>query len=104
MSYDEIDQMLDTYRDRCEWVERDIRNTVDAREELLSHSGLLLPRDERRAAFAHYSFQEYLAALGLLDRETDRLFEAFAHWGSRPDWRATLSFTFGAQLARRPSP
>ena len=66
VSYDEIDQMLDTYRDRCEWVERDIRNTVDAREELLSHSGLLLPRDERRAAFAHYSFEEYLAALGLL--------------------------------------
>jgi formylglycine-generating enzyme required for sulfatase activity len=104
VTYDEIDQMLDTYRDRSEWVEQDIRNTVDTREELLSHSGLLLPRDERRAVFAHYSFQEYLAALGLLDRETDRLFEAFASWGSRPDWRATLSFTFGAQLARRPSP
>ena len=104
VSYDEIDQMLDIYRNRSEWVERDIRNTVDAREELLSHSGLLLPREGRKAVFAHYSFQEYLAALGLLDRETDRLFEAFAHWGPRPDWRATLSFTFGAQLARRPSP
>ena len=104
VSYDEIDEMLNTYRARSEWTERDAHTTVQTREELLSQSGLLLPRDQRRAGFAHYSFQEYLAALGLLDRESDRLFEAFSRWGSKPDWRATLSFAFGAQLARRPSP
>ena len=32
------------------------------REELLTHSGLLLPRPNGRAAFYHLSFQEFLAA------------------------------------------
>ena len=41
------------------------RGEVDAavqREELLTRSGLLVPRPNERAAFYHLSFQEFLAA------------------------------------------
>ena len=37
-------------------------DAADQREELLTRSGLLLPRPNERAAFYHLSFQEFLAA------------------------------------------
>ena len=35
---------------------------VETRDLLLSNTGLLLPRDQKKAGFYHLSFQEFLAA------------------------------------------
>lgn len=71
------------------------------RELLLSDSGLLLPRDNRRAAFYHLSFQEFLAAERL--RKQPEAPEAIlaSHAGT-PAWRRTLRFLFCA-IAERDS-
>ena len=72
------------------------------RELLLSDSGLLLPRDNRRAAFYHLSFQEFLAAERLQKlREAPEAILA-SHAGT-PAWRRTLRFLFCA-VAERESP
>ncbi len=73
------------------------------REELLSRSGLLLPRRDRRAAFFHLSFQEFLAAGRIAhisdDRATfERVFRARA---PVPGWHPTLLFLFAAGISSR---
>jgi formylglycine-generating enzyme required for sulfatase activity len=67
----------------------------DKRETLLSDSGLLLPRDNKRAAFYHPSFQEFLAAVRLR-RIRDDLGEVLARDARKPEWRRTLRFLFCA--------
>ena len=74
---------------------------VDAavqREELLTRSGLLLPRPNERAAFYHLSFQEFLAAQRIVARQRqtgDQVIDA--RW-TVPEWRPTLLFLFAAQI------
>jgi formylglycine-generating enzyme required for sulfatase activity len=65
------------------------------REDLLSNSGLLLPRAERRAAFYHFSFQEFFAAVRLrrIDIRTRSILEETCIY---PAWRRTLVFLFCA--------
>ncbi|AUB85656.1 SUMF1/EgtB/PvdO family nonheme iron enzyme [Candidatus Thiodictyon syntrophicum] len=68
------------------------------REELLTRSGLLLPRPGRRAAFYHLSFQEFLAAERISRTSEDRaaLELVFRARGPVPEWRPTLLFLFAA--------
>ncbi|WP_374246125.1 SUMF1/EgtB/PvdO family nonheme iron enzyme [Zoogloea sp.] len=69
------------------------------RELLLSDSGLLLPRDNRRAAFYHLSFQEFLAAERL--RKLPATPESIlANHAGTPAWRRTLRFLFCAIAER----
>ncbi|HEX9754124.1 MAG TPA: SUMF1/EgtB/PvdO family nonheme iron enzyme, partial [Gemmatimonadales bacterium] len=78
---------------------------VDAatrREDLLSNSGLLLPRGEGRCGFYHLSFQEFLAALRLRAIDEDPHHSLTRHATTRA-WHRTLTFLFCA-LADQGSP
>jgi len=71
---------------------------VDAatrREDLLSNSGLLLPRGEGRCGFYHLTFQEFLAALRLRAIDEDPHHTLASHAGNRA-WHRTLVFLFCA--------
>jgi hypothetical protein len=103
-TYDELDHMLQAYQDQKAWTEAGFKTALDTREELLSHTGLLLPRGDRRAGFYHLSIQEFLAAQRLLDVEGDRLFEVFRARAAVAEWRNTLSFLFASQLGKSTSP
>ncbi|MFO1113838.1 MAG: hypothetical protein U1E35_08295, partial [Rhodospirillales bacterium] len=70
------------------------------REDLLNHSGLLVPRPDERAGFCHLSFQEFLAAQRLA-RTADDIDGVFRERGSVAEWRPTLLFLFAAQIANR---
>jgi formylglycine-generating enzyme required for sulfatase activity len=99
----EIDQCLQQYQEQSAFSERGYRGPLEAREELLSQTGLLLPRGRDRAEFYHLSLQEFLAALRVLDIEAD--LRAFIVARSAvPEWRNTLSFLFGAVLFTATSP
>ncbi|MCG8357485.1 MAG: SUMF1/EgtB/PvdO family nonheme iron enzyme [Kiloniellales bacterium] len=70
------------------------------REELLTRSGLLLPRPNERAGFYHLSFQEFLAAQRIV-RTSDDLEQVFLERGPVAEWRPTLLFLFAAQIFNR---
>jgi hypothetical protein len=86
-TYAELDRMLQAYHQQTSWTEPGFRTAVETREQLLSHTGLLLPRGDRRAAFYHLSFQEFLAAQRILDVECDRLLEVFIERAAAAEWR-----------------
>jgi formylglycine-generating enzyme required for sulfatase activity len=100
----EIDRMLRAYQRRSGWTEDEKRGVEEARDALLSETGLLLPRDEHRAAFFHLSFQEFLAAQRFAEVESDALREAIASRAVVPEWRNTLSFVVGNILATSTTP
>ena len=80
------------------------RGELDAavqREELLTRSGLLVPRPNERAAFYHLSFQEFLAAQRIVRRGDAKVGEVFSERGTVPEWRPTLLFLFAAQVFNR---
>ncbi len=104
VTWNEIERMLQTYLDQNLWSERGFRDVVVALDELLSDSGLLLPRPDRRAGFYHLSFQDFLSAQRLLDLQQDSLLEMFQSRAEAPEWRQCLSFVFGGLLARNTSP
>ena len=80
------------------------RGEVEAavqREELLTRSGLLVPRPNERAAFYHLSFQEFLAAQRIARGGEARVEQMFRERAAMPEWRPTLLFLFAAQIANR---
>ncbi len=103
-TYAEVDRMIQTYQDQTPWTEPGYTNAVEAREQLLTRTGLLLPRGENHAGFYHFTFQDFLAAQRLLDVCEEGLFEVFWERGETPEWRGTLSFVLGSQLAKHSSP
>jgi formylglycine-generating enzyme required for sulfatase activity len=70
------------------------------REELLTRSGLLLPRPDDGAAFFHLSLQEFLAAerIARTSHEGRALEQVFRERGRVPEWRPTLLFLFAAEI------
>jgi formylglycine-generating enzyme required for sulfatase activity len=100
----ELDRLLRAYQERSTWTENVKRSLFEAREELVSRTGLLVPQGEHRAGFYHLSFQEFLAAQRLADLEADRLFDAVVERAPVREWRNTLSFLFGQVLAQATSP
>jgi hypothetical protein len=104
ITYDEIDRLLVKYKEKQYWKEAVSDNTIDTRDQLLSRTGLLLPRSSRRAGFYHFSFQEFMAAERLVDIEYIRLGRQFRKHARVPEWRNTLALAFGAVLAKSSSP
>lgn len=102
VTYEELDQILSAYIDATPETESGFRRTVDAREDLLSHSGLLSQGKTQRAGFYHLSFQEFLAAerLVLLNPDEERLLAVFRERSRQSGWRPTLSFLFGSRVAQ----
>ncbi len=103
-SFDEIDRALSTYQEKKLYTEEGYLGVAATREKLLSDSGLLLQRDGNRAGFYHLSIQEHLAAQWLLEREEADLAQVFRQRSAAPEWRNTLSFAFGALLAKSEEP
>jgi hypothetical protein len=71
ISHLEIDHILRAFAADDPYNERGAVGPVARREELLTRSGLLLPRPGDRAAFYHLSVQEFLAAERILRTEDD---------------------------------
>ena len=103
-THDEIDRMIKRYRDDSPGTEREVQAAIQVRDDLLSRSGILLPRDGDRAAFYHLTFQDFLAAQRLLDLEGERLLTAICQRAEHSEWRSTLSFAFSSLLAKNASP
>ncbi|MFN0054448.1 MAG: SUMF1/EgtB/PvdO family nonheme iron enzyme [Planctomycetales bacterium] len=100
----EIDRMIQAYQQSTSWTEAGYTGAVDARDVLLTHSGLLLPQGEHRAGFYHLTIQDFLAAQRMLDLPDGSLPNVFREHGDVNEWRSTLGFAFGGQLARSTSP
>ena len=95
VSVDEVDQALAALA-QTDWAaEQGAMDAAVKREDLLSNSGLLLPRSDRRAAFYHLSFQEFFAAVRLR-RTGEKLDARLARHAAEPAWRRTLTFLFCA--------
>ena len=102
VSEDEIDRLLQAYHKLDGATDKGLRDTVRVREELLSQSGLLLPRGDGRASFYHLSFQEFLAAermFRLMGRDQGRFLDHLLQRTGISNWRNTLSFAFGCLVS-----
>jgi formylglycine-generating enzyme required for sulfatase activity len=100
ISYLEIDHILRAFAADDSYNERGAVGPVARREELLTRSGLLLPRPGDRAAFYHLSVQEFLAAERILRTEDD-LFPVFHARGGVAGWRQTLLFLFAGKIGAK---
>jgi hypothetical protein len=96
ISYREIDGILRAFAAEDSYNERGAVGPVARREELLTRSGLLLPRPGDRAAFYHLSMQEFLAAERIL-RVEDDLLPVIRARGAIAAWRPTLMFLFAGK-------
>lgn len=99
---DEVDRILAALAQTDWTTEGGGADAASRREDLLSNSGLLLPRAGRRAGFYHLSFQEFLAAVRLR-RIGDGAPDLLKRYAAIPAWRRTLTFLFCA-IADQDSP
>ncbi len=101
-TYAQLNRILEVYREKTPETDSGVQDLVAAREELLSRTGLLLPRGDKRAAFYHLSFQEFLAADRLIEinRSDEQSLAIYLRNAAEPAWRNTLSFVFGSLVAR----
>lgn len=97
ISHHEIDRILQAFGDSDPYKETGAVGPVAQREELLTRSGLLLPRAAGRAAYYHLSVQEFLAAERILRTEDD-LFPIFRGRSAVAQWRPTLIFLFAGKI------
>ncbi|MCX7113622.1 MAG: SUMF1/EgtB/PvdO family nonheme iron enzyme, partial [Proteobacteria bacterium] len=99
---DEIDRHLAEFSQSNIVSEGGAADAASRRENLLSNSGLLLPRADGRAGFYHLSFQEFLAAVRL-KRIGEAVAKVLGSHASTPAWHRTLRFLFCA-IADKDSP
>ena len=99
----EIERMIQRYRDQSPATEPGFRGAVQACDDLLTRSGVLLPRPGKRAGFHHFTFQDFLAAQLILERESD-LAAFFRRRAVRQEWRSALSFVFTSLMSRNTLP
>jgi hypothetical protein len=97
ISWVETERLLAAFAALNPALEKGQVDSALRREELLTRSGLLLPRPNERAAFYHLSFQEFLAAQRIA-RVGDDLEAVFHARGPVAEWRPTLLFLFAAQI------
>jgi len=100
ISYLEIDHILRAFAADDPYNEHGAVGPVARREELLTRSGLLLPRPGKRAAFYHLSVQEFLAAERILRTEDD-LLQVIRARGAVAGWRPTLIFLFAGRIGAK---
>ncbi len=98
ISYLDIEHALREFAAEDSSYERGRVEPVAQREELLTRSGLLLPRPNDHAAFYHLSVQEFLAAERIL-RTKDDLEPVFRDRSAVAEWRPTLMFLFAGKIA-----
>lgn len=101
-SYHEIERSIEAYHNESTVSFSGYASALKTRDELLQQSGLLLSRGDKTASFYHLTFQDFLAARRLADVERARLFEVFCERAETAEWRGTLSFLFGSELAGSP--
>jgi len=101
ITYAELDDILRVYIRANPESESGFRDQVQAREDLLSHSGLLSQASSEKASFFHLSFQEFLAAeqLARLNDGEERLLAVFCSRAELANWRHTLRFLFARRVA-----
>ena len=106
-SHAQLEQLLRAFGRESPSTEKGVLDAAERLDELLSDSGLLLPREGKRAGFYHFSFQEFLAAerLAVLaaDQGAEAWYSLFLRRGPSAEWRYTLDFLFGAYLFRHAS-
>lgn len=90
-TFHEVERWLQDYRQLKDYSDRSEATAFDAREALLSQSGLLLSAGDDRAGFAHLSFQEFFAAQRSFTVDETRLADVFTRRAASPEWRNTLS-------------
>ncbi len=100
ISYLDLEQVLRAFAAADSSYERGRVEPVAQREDLLTRSGLLLPRPNDRAAFYHLSIQEFLAAERML-RTRDDLVTVFRERAAVAEWRPTLLFLFAGKIASK---
>ena len=100
----EIERWLQEYQDRKVYTEQAEAGAAEARESLLSQSGVFLSTGHERAGFAHLSFQEFFAAQRAFTVDEALLMQAFATRASTSEWHNTLSFLFGRLVGLFPEP
>jgi formylglycine-generating enzyme required for sulfatase activity len=103
VTYDETERLIERYRVQSRATEPGYQGALAARDDLLTNSGLFLPKGHNQAGFYHLTFQDFSAAQILLEREGD-LAAFFRRRGAVPEWRSTLSFVFGALQAKSTLP
>ncbi len=103
VTYDETERLIERYRVQSRATEPGYQGALAARDDLLTNSGLFLPKGHKQAGFYHLTFQDFSAARILLEREGD-LAAFFRRRGAVPEWRSTLSFVFGALQAKSTLP
>jgi hypothetical protein len=106
-SHAQLEQLLRAFGQESPSTEKGVLDVAERLDELLSDSGLLLPREGKRAGFYHFSFQEFLAAerLAVLaaDQGAEAWYALFLRRAPAAEWRYTLDFLFGAYLFRHAS-
>jgi formylglycine-generating enzyme required for sulfatase activity len=100
----EVERWLQNYRQLKDYSDRSEATAFEAREALLSQSGLFLSAGDDRAAFAHLSFQEFFAAQRSFTVDEARLADEFVRRAASPEWRNMLSFLFGRLVGTFPEP
>jgi Sulfatase-modifying factor enzyme 1 len=98
ISWNETERLLADFAERNPSVGQGEVAAAVQRDELLTRSGLLLPRPNERAAFYHLSFQEFLAAQRIARGSEKRVTEAIDARAAVSEWRPTLLCLFAAQL------
>ena len=101
ITFADVDRLIELYQQPRRFIEPIYKGPADAREQLLSRSGLLLPRGDQTAAFYHLTIQDFLAAQRLFEQHERDLSAVFRERSGRPEWRGTLAFLFGWQLWRQ---
>jgi hypothetical protein len=106
-SHAQLERLLRAFGEASPSTEKGVLEAAHRLDQLLSDSGLLLPREGKRAGFYHFSFQEFLAAerLAVLAAEqgADAWYALFLRRGPSAEWSYTLDFLFGAYLFRHAS-
>ncbi len=95
VSWDEVENHLVALSQTDPTTESGALDAATRREDLLSNSGLLLPRANKRAAFYHLTFQEFFAAVRMR-RLPETPEDLLARYAPTPEWRRTLTFLFCA--------
>jgi formylglycine-generating enzyme required for sulfatase activity len=103
-TFHEIERWLQEYQERKGYTERSEAGVFDAREALLSQSGLFMGAGHERAGFSHLSFQEFFAAQRTFTVQEQRLSEMFLERAATPEWRNTLSLLFGRLFSSSTEP